>query len=199
MRFIKYTVNIFFYLQLADYPALPGYLNIPILYHTNNIHQAIFIYIKDYTYKQHKGIKYICWVKTPLYSTSRGNERCHEYGSDGYLAAAIIWFLQQCESSKFPASLRNIYKTYIRFLHIHIAMCVRSLVEIAPGVPELCPDIHTYTQTSIFIGIDLNRQSEFTFYKCAQMPCYAYEDIYIFFRLSDDWRIHRHRDSMMKA
>jgi hypothetical protein len=37
-------------------------------------------------------------------------------------------------------------------------MCVPSLVEIAPGIPELCPDIHThthtYTQTSIFIGIN---------------------------------------------
>jgi hypothetical protein len=37
-------------------------------------------------------------------------------------------------------------------------MCVPSLVEIAPGVPELCLDIHkhthAYTQTSIFIGID---------------------------------------------
>jgi hypothetical protein len=32
-----------------DYPALPGYLIIPILYHTNNIHQPIFIYMKDYT------------------------------------------------------------------------------------------------------------------------------------------------------
>jgi hypothetical protein len=36
-------------------------------------------------------------------------------------------------------------------------MCVTRLVEIAQGVPELFPDIHTYTrtQTSIFIGIDL--------------------------------------------
>jgi hypothetical protein len=33
-------------------------------------------------------------------------------------------------------------------------MCVPNLVEIATGVPELCPDIHTHTQTSIFIGID---------------------------------------------
>jgi hypothetical protein len=39
-------------------------------------------------------------------------------------------------------------------------MCVPSLVEIATGIPELCPDIyththtHTYTQISIFIGID---------------------------------------------
>jgi hypothetical protein len=34
-----------------DYPALPGYLIIPILYHNNNIHQPIFIYIyiTDYT------------------------------------------------------------------------------------------------------------------------------------------------------
>jgi hypothetical protein len=32
-------------------------------------------------------------------------------------------------------------------------MCVPSLVEIASGVPELCPDIHT--QTSIFIDIDI--------------------------------------------
>jgi hypothetical protein len=32
------------------------------------------------------------------------------------------------------------------------------LAEIAPGVPELCPDIHahTYTQTSIFIDIDID-------------------------------------------
>jgi hypothetical protein len=60
----------YFIKQLADdYPALPGYLIIPILYHMNNIHQPIFIYeyIKDYT-------------------------------------TAIIWFPQQCESSKFPAS-----------------------------------------------------------------------------------------------
>jgi hypothetical protein len=49
-----------------------------------------------------------------------------------------------------------------------IAMCVPSLVEIAAGVPELCPYINTHThththarththtniQTSIFIGID---------------------------------------------
>jgi hypothetical protein len=28
-------------------------------------------------------------------------------------------------------------------------MCVPSLVEIAPGVPELCPDIHTYIYTNI--------------------------------------------------
>jgi hypothetical protein len=43
-------------------------------------------------------------------------------------------------------------------------MCVPSLVEIAPGVPELSPDIlplslslshtHTHTHTHIFIGID---------------------------------------------
>jgi hypothetical protein len=36
------------YIKLADdYLVLPGYLIIPILYHTNNIHQPI--YIKDYT------------------------------------------------------------------------------------------------------------------------------------------------------
>jgi hypothetical protein len=38
----------------------------------------------------------------------------------------------------------DIYKTYIRFLHIHIAIYVPSLVEIAPGVPELCSNIHTH-------------------------------------------------------
>jgi hypothetical protein len=37
------------YCELADYRALPEYLIIPILYHANNIHQPIFIYIKDYT------------------------------------------------------------------------------------------------------------------------------------------------------
>jgi uncharacterized membrane protein YoaT (DUF817 family) len=31
-----------------------------------------------------------------------------------------------------------IYNIYIRFLYIHIVICVPSLVEIAPGVPELC-------------------------------------------------------------
>jgi hypothetical protein len=46
--------------------------------------------------------------------------------------------------------LEHTHITYIRFLHIHIAICVPSLVEIAPGVPELCPDI----QTSIFIDTD---------------------------------------------
>jgi hypothetical protein len=38
-------------------------------------------------------------------------------------------------------------KLLLLFLHIHIAICVPSLVEIAPGVPELCSNIHT----SIFI------------------------------------------------
>jgi hypothetical protein len=42
------------------------------------------------------------------------------------------------------------YKTYVRFLRIHIAISVPSLVEITSGVPELCPDTHTY----IFIDID---------------------------------------------
>jgi hypothetical protein len=50
---IKYLLIIIsFICTLADdFPALPGYLIIPILYHTNNIlvHQPIFIYIKDYT------------------------------------------------------------------------------------------------------------------------------------------------------
>jgi hypothetical protein len=32
----------------------------------------------------------------------------------------------------------------LRFLHVHIAICVPSLVEIAPGVPELCSNIHTH-------------------------------------------------------
>jgi hypothetical protein len=43
-------IYINFIMELADdYPALPGYLIIPILYYTNNIRQPIFIYIKDYT------------------------------------------------------------------------------------------------------------------------------------------------------
>jgi hypothetical protein len=72
----------------------------------------------------------------------------------GYLATAIIWFPQQCESSKFRAShtilpAEYIYNICIRFLHIHRGICVPSLVEIAPGVPELFPDIYTHTQTSI--------------------------------------------------
>jgi hypothetical protein len=55
------------------------------------------------------------------------------------------------------------YKTCIRFLRIHIAICVPSLVEIAPGVPELCPDIHTHTHTQThihfyrYIYIDIKR------------------------------------------
>jgi hypothetical protein len=39
----------FIFILADDYPALPGYLIVPILYHTNNIHQPIYIYIKDYT------------------------------------------------------------------------------------------------------------------------------------------------------
>jgi hypothetical protein len=42
-RLIKYNI------LADDYPVLPGYLIIPILYHTNNILQPIFIHIKDYT------------------------------------------------------------------------------------------------------------------------------------------------------
>jgi hypothetical protein len=30
---------------------------------------------------------------------------------------------------------------------MHIAICVPSLVEVAPGVPELCSNIHTHTHT----------------------------------------------------
>jgi hypothetical protein len=46
---LGYCNMIFIKLLADDYPALPGYLIIPIPYHTNNIHQPIFIYIKDYT------------------------------------------------------------------------------------------------------------------------------------------------------
>jgi hypothetical protein len=60
-----------------------------------------------------------------VYSRSPGNECCHEYALDGYLAIYI-------------------YNTYIRFLHIHIAICVPNLVEIAPGLSELCSNIHTH-------------------------------------------------------
>jgi hypothetical protein len=38
----------------------------------------------------------------------------------------------------------HIYNIYIRFLHIHTAICVPSLVEIAPVVSELCPNIRTH-------------------------------------------------------
>jgi hypothetical protein len=44
---------------------------------------------------------------------------------------------------------------YIRFLHIYLAICVPSLVEIAPGVPELCSDIHTYIHFYTYVYIDL--------------------------------------------
>jgi hypothetical protein len=47
------------------------------------------------------------------WNTSPGNERCHEYASDGYLATAIIWFPQQRESSKFPASHAILLAEYI--------------------------------------------------------------------------------------
>jgi hypothetical protein len=40
----------------------------------------------------------------------------------------------------------KVYNTYLRFLHIHIAICVPSLVEISPGVPELCSNIQTHTR-----------------------------------------------------
>jgi hypothetical protein len=36
---------------------------------------------------------------------------------------------------------------YIIFLYIYIVIFVPSLVEIAPGVPELCWNIHTYART----------------------------------------------------
>jgi hypothetical protein len=73
-------IALLFYIILADdYPALPGYLIIPILYHTNNIHQQIYIYIKDYT-------------------------------------TAIIWFPQQCESSKFPDCLYTHYSATVSLL-----------------------------------------------------------------------------------
>jgi hypothetical protein len=34
---------------------------------------------------------------------------------------------------------------------MYIVICVPSLVEIAPGVPELFQNIHTYIHTYIFI------------------------------------------------
>jgi hypothetical protein len=42
------------------------------------------------------------------------------------------------------------YNIYIRFLYIHTAICVPSLVEITPGVPELCWNIHTYIHLYIY-------------------------------------------------
>jgi hypothetical protein len=39
------------------------------------------------------------------------------------------------------------------FIYIYIAICVPSLIEIAPGVPELCSNIHTYIHLYIYIYI----------------------------------------------
>jgi hypothetical protein len=36
---------------------------------------------------------------------------------------------------------------------MHIVICVPSLVEIAPGVPDLCWNIHTYIHCYIYIYI----------------------------------------------
>jgi hypothetical protein len=70
-------------------------------------------------------------------------------GNSNNLISSTMWMIQiPCLPT--PSSLRNIYKTYTRFLHIHIAMCVQSLVEMAPGVPELCPDIHTHTNINFY-------------------------------------------------
>jgi hypothetical protein len=44
-----------------------------------------------------------------------------------------------------------IYK--IIFLYMYIVICVSSLVEIAPGVPELCWNIHTHKHTYIHLYI----------------------------------------------
>jgi hypothetical protein len=57
-----------------------------------------------------------------------------------------------------------IYILYIYkiFIYIHIVICVPSLVEIAPGVPELCWNIHTHTHTHInfYIYIDIDNENK---------------------------------------
>jgi hypothetical protein len=72
----------------------------------------------------------------------------------------------------------GIYKTFIRFLHIHIAICVPSLVEIAPGVPELCPDIHTNIHfyryrllTLLFSCVYSDQRPKYSMVSC---PCIKY-------------------------
>jgi hypothetical protein len=48
----------------------------------------------------------------------------------GYLFILIF-----CQTNAHTAI--HMYNIYIRFLYIHIDICITSLVEIAPGVPEL--------------------------------------------------------------
>jgi hypothetical protein len=57
-------------------------------------------------------------------------------------------------------------------LHIHRAIRVPSLVEIAPGVPELCPNTHTHTHTQTYIDFYIYIDSfDFTFRKHAFSLC----------------------------
>jgi hypothetical protein len=76
-----------FHVQLADYPALTGYLFFPIFNQTNT----------------------------------------------------------------HPFYIQIIYITYkIIFLYMYLVICVPRLVEITPGVPELCWNIHTQIHPSLF-------------------------------------------------
>jgi hypothetical protein len=106
------------YLILADYPALPGYLLIPIFYQTG------------------KGMNYIYGVKSSNFII--------------YIYTYIVICV--------PSLIEIAASTYIYIMFIYIVIYVPSLVEIAPGVPELCWNIHTNIQTHIhtFLYIYIN-------------------------------------------
>jgi hypothetical protein len=51
----------------------------------------------------------------------------------------------------YTHSIYKIYNICIRFLYIHIDIPGPSLVEIAPGVPELCSNTHTQTYIHFYM------------------------------------------------
>jgi hypothetical protein len=60
----------------------------------------------------------------------------------------------------------TIYINIYNIIFIYIVICVRSLVEIAPGVPELCRNIHTNIHFFIYIDMDLESLSSGTPLTC---------------------------------